>query len=587
MEDSAAWEAASLRERLSSLPLLNALDASSLRALEAELEWLSLPGGATLFSEDQIADALYVVIAGSLAVTVRRKEGQDLLVGRCQAGEVVGEMGLLSGGRRSGTVVALRDSVLLRLGKSSFEKLLERHPRAMLSIVSQLVDRLRTAMRHAGAEAANRTLALVPIGQDADHRGFARDLAGQLASGGKRIMLLDAESSTQRAEWFDAAEAASDKVLYYAEPTAPAWTELCLRQADHVVLIASARSPVGTPPWPRDPPRDWRHPLDLVLLNDDDGDLRQTAEGWRRHLPIDFVCHVRRRNGGDLARLARILNGTAVGLVLGCGGARGFAHLGVVRALHEAMIPIDIIAGCSMGAIVGAGVALEWEEDEFRLRLRRAFVDSNPINDYTLPFLSLVRGDKVARRLEEHFGGIHIENMWRPYCCVSTNLTAGRLAVHRDGPLLDALRASVAIPGLLPPVMIGGEAHVDGGMMNGLPVDVMSARCGAVLAVDVASDPLGLPFPGIDQKPSMRRFLRGVPPIVDLLVRAATVNSDALARSVRARASILFQPPLATVNLLDWQACDRAIEIGYRHAVEKLAQADMSLFADHRAGAGT
>ncbi|HEY4820115.1 MAG TPA: patatin-like phospholipase family protein [Xanthobacteraceae bacterium] len=564
------------------MPLLSALDEPSLAALQAELEWLSLPGGAILFREDQIADALYVVVAGCLGVTVRGKDGHDVLLARCQAGEIVGEMGLLGGGRRSGTVVALRDSILLRLGKSSFEKLLEQHPRSMLSIVSQLVDRLRMAMRHAGAEAANRTLALVPLGQEADHRGFARDLADQLAYGDKRIMLLDAESSVHTAEWFDAAEAASDKVLYYAEPARPAWTELCLRQADRVVLVASAKSPVGMPAWPVGEAKDWRQPLDLVLLHDRDGDPRQAAEGWRRQLPIDLIFHVRSRHAGDVARLARILNGTAVGLVLGCGGARGFAHLGIVRALHEATIPIDMIAGCSMGAIVGAGVALEWDEDEFKGRLRRAFVDSNPINDYTLPFFSLVRGDKVARRLAEHFGGIRIENMWRPYCCVSTNLTAGRLAVHRDGSLLDALRASVAIPGLLPPVMIEGEAHVDGGMMNGLPVDVMSSRCGAVIAVDVASDPLGMPFPSIDDKPSRWRFLRGVPPIVDLLVRAATVNSDALARTVRARATMLFQPPLATVNLLDWRAFDRAIDIGYRYAVDKLAQSDQSMFRGPR-----
>jgi len=582
MTNSVAFEAGSLRGRLSSLPLLSALDEPSLAALQAELEWLSLPGGAILFREDQIADALYVVVAGCLGVTVRGKDGHDVLLARCQAGEIVGEMGLLGGGRRSGTVVALRDSILLRLGKSSFEKLLEQHPRSMLSIVSQLVDRLRTAMRHAGAEAANRTLALVPLGQDVDHRGFARDLADQLAYGDKRIMLLDAESSVHTAEWFDAAEAASDKVLYYAEPARPAWTELCLRQADRVVLVASAKSPVGMPAWPVGEAKDWRQPLDLVLLHDRDGDPRQAAEGWRRQLPIDLIFHVRSRHAGDVARLARILNGTAVGLVLGCGGARGFAHLGIVRALHEAKIPIDMIAGCSMGAIVGAGIALEWDEDEFKGRLRRAFVDSNPINDYTLPFFSLVRGDKVARRLAEHFGGIRIENMWRPYCCVSTNLTAGRLAVHRDGPLLDALRASVAIPGLLPPVMIEGEAHVDGGMMNGLPVDVMSSRCGAVIAVDVASDPLGMPFPSIGDKPSRWRFLRGVPPIVDLLVRAATVNSDALARTVRARATMLFQPPLATVNLLDWRAFDRAIDIGYRYAVDKLAQSDQSMFRGPR-----
>ena len=582
MTDSVAFEAGSLRGRLSSLPLLSALDEPSLAALQAELEWLSLPGGAILFREDQIADALYVVVAGCLGVTVRGKDGHDVLLARCQAGEIVGEMGLLGGGRRSGTVLALRDSILLRLGKSSFEKLLEQHPRSMLSIVSQLVDRLRTAMRHAGAEAANRTLALVPLGQDADHRGFARDLADQLACSGKRIMLLDSDSSGHTAEWFDAAEAASHKVLYYAEPARPDWTELCLRQADRVVLVAPAKSPVGMAAWPVGEAKEWRQPLDLVLLHDRDGDPTEAAEGWRKQLPVDLIFHVRSRHAGDVARLARILNGTAIGLVLGCGGARGFAHLGIVRALHEARIPIDMIAGCSMGAIVGAGIALEWDEDEFKGRLRRAFVDSNPINDYTLPFFSLVRGDKVARRLAEHFGGIRIENMWRPYCCVSTNLTAGRLAVHRDGPLLDALRASVAIPGLLPPVMIEGEAHVDGGMMNGLPVDVMSSRCGAVIAVDVASDPLGTPFPSIGDKPSRWRFLRGVPPIVDLLVRAATVNSDALARTVRARATMLFQPPLATVNLLDWRAFDRAIDIGYRYAVDKLAQSDQSMFRGPR-----
>src|ERR1700692_3046624 len=127
MKDSVAWEAGSLRGRLSSVPLLSALDGPSLAALQAELEWLSLPGGATLFSEDQIADALYVVIAGCLGVTVRGKDGRHVLVGRCQAGEIVGEMGLLGGGRRSGTVVALRDTVLLRLGEIFLEKTLEAH----------------------------------------------------------------------------------------------------------------------------------------------------------------------------------------------------------------------------------------------------------------------------------------------------------------------------------------------------------------------------------------------------------------------------------------------------------------------------
>jgi NTE family protein len=487
---------------------------------------------------------------------------------------------LLGGGRRSATVTALRDTVLLRLEKSSFERLVGRHPLSMLSIVSQLVHRLRTTTGLGRDETANRTVALLPVGQDVDHRVIARALAEQLASGRERIELLDSASSVHTAEWFNEVEARSDKVLYCAEPANSSWTRLCLRQADRVILMVSAKSPFSVPMWPVGQAEDWRQPLDLVVLHDDPGGIRLTTEQWCRHLPIDLVCHVRRDNVDDLARLSRLLNGTAVGLVLGAGGARGFAHLGILRALHEAQIPIDMIGGCSMGAIVGAAAALEWDDAEIRGRLRRAFVDSNPIDDYTLPFLSFVKGDKVAQRLEEHFGGVRIEDMWRPYYCVSTNLTAGRLTVHRDGRLLDALRASVSIPGLLPPVTIGGEAHVDGGMINSLPVEVMSSRCGTVIAADVASDPLAMPFPNIDEMPSLWQVLRGsrIPPIVDLLVRAATVNSDALARTVRAQANILFQPPLATVNLLDWQACDRAIDIGYRYATDKLAQLDQSIF---------
>jgi NTE family protein len=233
-----------------------------------------------------------------------------------------------------------------------------------------------------------------------------------------------------------------------------------------------------------------------------------------------------------------------------------------------------------MGAIVGAAVALEWNDAEIKERLRSAFAESNPINDYTLPFLSLVKGNKVARRLEEHFGEIRIENLWRPFFCVSTNLSAGALAVHCDGPLAHALRASVSIPGLLPPVMMDREAHVDGGVMNWLPVDVMNPRCGAVIAVDVASDPAIISFEECSGSQSIWQFLRRrrkVPPIVDLLFRAATVGSDALGKTARGQADILFKPELETIEMLDWKACDRAIDAGYRHAIEKLEHLDKSM----------
>jgi NTE family protein len=559
-----------------SVQLLSALDEPSLVTLNAGLERVCIPGGEILFRENEAADALYVVMTGCLGVVVHDGHRGDVLVSRVAAGETVGEMALLDGGIRSATVVALRDSELLRLDKATRERLLEQHPRSTLSLLSLLARRLRITTRHADIQVPVRTVAIVPMEVGVDHCSVARDLVNRLTTGRRRPLLLDRECAGRSTEWFNAAEAASDLILYCAESSDSGWTKRCLRQADRVLLIASAGSSFATPPWLTGDGSDLRKPLDLIFLHDGRPTAGRLIERSHKRLLFNVICHVRRGNADDIARLARLVRGTAVGLVLSAGGARGFAHLGVIRALREGHIPIDLIGGCSMGAIVGAAIALEWDDAEIRERLQRAFVASNPINDYTLPLLSLVKGNKVARRLDEHFGGFRIEDLWRPFFCVSTNLSAGALAVHRDGQLIDALRASIAIPGILPPVMIDGEAHVDGGVMNRLPVDLMGVKRGPVIAVDVAGDPTPLSFEecssDIQSLWQLVRRRRKLPPIVDLLLRAATVNSDTLGKAACSHADILFQPPLQRVDLLDWKACDRAIDAGYRHAIKKLEQ---------------
>jgi NTE family protein len=579
MGKSTKSEPAAASGRLAGLPLFGALDAPSLAALEAELDRVALPGGATLFREGEGADALYVVLAGCLGVTIRDGNGSDLLIARVHAGETIGEMALLDGGLRSATAIALRDTELLGLGKAEFERFAGHHPRSMLSLVSLLARRLRETTHRASNAAPIRTVALIPADHAADHRSLAAALVDHLAGSGRRAARLDGETPALNAERLNAVETASDLVLYCGEAGDTDWTRLCLRQADRVMLVAPANSHFTMPEWLGGQALDWRRPLDLVVLHDERGDGGSVAQDARRRLPIDRVCHVRRGNAEDVGRIVRILTGKSVGLVLSSGGARGFAHLGIIRALREAHVPIDLIGGCSMGAIAGACVACEWDDAEIQDRLRRAFVESNPINDYTLPFFALAKGEKVARRLQQHFGSIRIEDLWRPFFCVSANLTAGVLAVHRSGALTPALRASVAIPGLLPPVMMAGEAHVDGGTMNCLPVDVMKPMCGTVIAVDVASDPVLTPLGEGERRPSLWQFLRQrrkIPPIVDLLVRAATIGTEALVKTSRDQADMLFRPPLETVDLLDWRACDRAIDAGYRHAIDTLERSDKS-----------
>jgi NTE family protein len=273
----------------------------------------------------------------------------------------------------------------------------------------------------------------------------------------------------------------------------------------------------------------------------------------------------------------RLLTGRAVGLVLSGGGARGFAHLGVVRALREHGVPIDLVGGTSMGGILAAGVAMDWSDEELATRFRRSFVDTNPLSDFTLPLVSLVSGRKVGMLLRREFGDIDIEDLPLPFYCVSSNLTTGRIAVHQQGTLWRWLRASVAIPGVLPPVFQGGEVFVDGGAMNNLPVDVMRARGrGPVIGVDCGMDRAFTADPEEAEAPFFRRLFGGRPGrrrpnILQILWRAGMVNSTTATLERRSQSDLLVTPALESLDLLDWKGFERAIEIGYRDACRQLA----------------
>jgi NTE family protein len=559
----------------------SAMDEPLLRELRHEFAWLSLPGGRKLFEEGEVGGSLYIVITGALVVTVRNEDGGAEIIARVRPGETIGEMSLLSGEARSATVTALRDSELLRLDKPVFEQLIARMPGAMMPIIWQLIRRLRQTTHRTAPPPSSRTIAIVPISPGTPAVEVANDLVAALREQGGRVELVDAAAERHPTEWFAALEAERDLVVYLADTGASPWSQLCLRQADRVLLLVGP----GAAP---DPAANSAltellggsgalgRPIDLVMLCDGDAPPRDFSV-WQNRFRIDLGCILRHRHRGDLGRIARLLTGRAVGVVLSGGGARGFAHIGVIRALREMQVPIDLVAGCSMGAIIAAGVAAEWDDATLTANMRAAFVASSPVNDYALPLLALVRGKKVSSRLAAYFGETAIESLWRPFFCVSADLAGGTLVVHRTGTLWRALRASVAIPGLLPPVIDGRAVLADGGVMNNLPVDVMRAlKRGPVIGIDVASDRALTSFAGDEEGGSLWSFLRSgrkVPPIVDILVRAGTVTTEVQSRMLRKQVDLLLEPPLEKIEILDWRAFDRAIEIGYRYAVEKL-QAD-------------
>src|SRR5690606_12446049 len=159
------------------------------------------------------------------------------------------------------------------------------------------------------------------------------------------------------------------------------------------------------------------------------------------------------------------------------GGARGYAHLGVLRALEARGVPVDVVGGTSMGALLGAGIALDRDSAELTERALTIAAKRSPLIDFTLPFAAAATGGKVTRLLQRECGDARIEDLWRPYFCMATNLTRAESQVIDRGFAWEAVRASIAIPGLFPPFLRdGSDVLVDGGVMNGLPADVMRER---------------------------------------------------------------------------------------------------------------
>jgi NTE family protein len=272
--------------------------------------------------------------------------------------------------------------------------------------------------------------------------------------------------------------------------------------------------------------------------------------------------------------MARVYTGKSVGLALSGGGARAYAHVGVARALGELHVPIDFLAGTSMGAVVAAGLAMGWEDAELDRRIQAAFVASSPLSDIAFPLLAMTRGRLVDRRLETHFGETRISDLWRPFVCVSTDLTNGEPHVHRQGLLRQALRASLSLPGVLPPVVEDGHVLVDGALVRNLPVDlVREQHDGMTIGVDVAVSSHGLMPDELMLQPSGWRWLtsgawRKGPPIVSVLIRSATMPSLAAEAANRDVQALEIVPKVDGVGLQDWKAFAPAVEAGYRATME-------------------
>ena len=596
--------------RLALPGLLGDLDETTFEAIRPHLdwEWVELAGGQVLFLEGDPSDALYVLISGRLQATVTASAGQQF-VGEIGRGETVGEMGVFTGRPRRATITAARDSVLARIEIGAFEKILKAVPSLALNLNRVIIERLQRSNTSQKTDRNVTNVAVLSISEGLRPGTLLRHLLPQLegqqqtvshitsalidAAAGRRGAAQVTETDSTGHHWLvnylDELESRYGLVLYETDPKPTAWTRRCLRQADEVWLLASADASPELGQTEREclsgTGTITRARQTLILLHPGSAEWATgTPEFLALRPAVSRYYHLRTGQEKDVARLARFMSGTAVGLVLAGGGARGIAHIGVFRALEEAGMPIDSVGGTSIGSVMASCVARDWGWEQTLEENRRVF-SANPTSDFNLfPFVSLLAGRKMDRIFAGSFGDRQIEELWRPFFCVSANYSQACEMVHTHGNIKRAILASMAIPGVFPPIISGNDLLVDGAMLNNMPVDVM-ARTGVsnIMAVDLRPDEKQRPELGFDQvpgtwnlfvdrlKPQARRRYH-LPSMLTTLVTATTLNSHQKMSQVLTDVDLLFNPDVSRFGLLEWKSYDLLVEAGYRHAQEVIAK---------------
>jgi len=558
-------------------PAPDTLEAALAKVFEARdttASWFALTGGETLFSAGDDPDSLYLLRSGRLGV-FQEQEGQPpRFVGVIRPGEPVGEMALIAGTPHSAHVVALRDSEILALPRDAFFEAVRTRPEVMIELSRLMLHRARERNTGAGEPSVFGFISARarPI------RALVERIAAAVEAQGRTCQVIDHSALSSASEWFSRVEDSHDIVLYIAEQDEPNWAALCARQVDRLFVVGD----VLTVPPARIPSREpggGHQYTDLILMRDPRMTRPANTGVWLDAVDPGRWFHVKEGDVADAARIARVITGTSVGLVLSGGGARAYAHIGVVKAMHEAGVTLDFLGGSSMGAVVAAGSALGWTDEELDARIRTAFVKSDPLSDLAFPLIAMTRAGKVASLLQDAYGEIDIADMPLPFFAVSSNLTTGRIEVHRRGLLRRAMRASISIPGVMPPVVIDGQVLVDGAVLQNFPTDVMRRlNAGPIVGSDV-SQVRGVDPTTLENPPSWWRWIlsgawKSGPPIVSILMRSATITSDVeLARS-RAETDLLILPGATGTDIRDWKIYDPIVASGRAAALEALATLD-------------
>jgi len=585
------------------------IDARFIRHLESHARWIDLDRNKALFDEGDTGDSVFLVLQGQLEIKTNNGVGTGHISSQVGRGEIVGLTELFTGENRRASVRAIRDSRVVEFSRKNFERIAAGQPALVMSLARMMVEQTRKAGPGHGSVSSSHgrstSLTIVPADDQVDVTEFARRLEGALSKLGSTLHLcrenlpqlsglkIDFEATTddpsqlRLAGWLDEREYQHRFVLYQCEPGNSVWSKKCLGHADQILVVTGADSKLDADRlnqlMSHYGEKDFSDIASLIVVH---GDSQCRPSGTGERLAIlgtQRHHHLRWHNGGDFERIARFYDGSAIGVVLGGGGARAFSHIGVLQALHEHGIPVDMVGGTSLGSLIAAQYAFGHEPATLAELNRQGFIIDKPMNDLTFPFFGLVSGDRGERIGKRDLEASNIEDLWLNFFAISANLSTAQQVIHQTGPAIRAVRASMAIPGVFVPVVSGKDLLVDGGVLNNLPVDVMrQLGAGRVIGVDVS------PVKDISVKvaggrlPTARQMFwnrinprakpLNVPGLFEILMRSSTLGSIQKSEMARLQADLYINPPLDEFGTFDLKELDNIVEAGFLEASRQLAE---------------
>ncbi|TGL63940.1 alpha/beta hydrolase [Leptospira ognonensis] len=575
-----------------------------------------LPSGSVLFSEGDLGMDLYILAQGRLRYEKTSPDGKTDL-GEFQKLDILGELSLFTGEPRSATVVAIRDSEIIRVPRDLALNILTNHPQALLQVTRIIAERLaRARNRDQNQRVNSSSFCFIPTSPDMnlDELIQAVELsAGQF--GNYKIITSkdfydqfpnlgeDTDLEHNILDWFQKLENNHQNIFYVGTYEEAACSKRFVRQSDRVILVQDSSLPPNKSPMEAylDKTRQKNRNIDLLLYHAKFDSLPKNTSAHLRTRSVSRHYHVHIPTKQTIDRLLRGILGKSIGLALGGGGAKGFAHLGILRSIEESRVPIDMVSGTSAGSIFAALISMGYDSERSKIQAKKLWVDRDLLNEYTIPVLSLVAGKKYTEAIRDFFGEIQIEDLWIPYYAVSTDLSNSESHIHSDGSLWKAIRASTSLPGIVPPFIEEGVVFVDGGVMDNVPGLLLKEKgAGPVISVDVFGDIypdqdkeltnyFDKSSPGVLDHPIVQLtnlinfkniFQPKFPPIGDIIIRSILVSSRERIRQTEKVSELFLQIPTNNFGVLEWFSYEKLIELGYICSKSKIQNFKKEYFRD-------